>query len=84
VTSESSVRDKKVILTADPHRHTRTGRYKAGKLRGWEVRKLGIELKLEGESKGAQKSKLKVEDPPFFWRTQRKEYTAESAEAAEI
>ena len=22
-------------------RHTRTGRYKAGKLRGWEVRKLG-------------------------------------------
>ena len=40
VTSESSVRDKKVILTTDPHGHTRTGRYKAGKLGGWEVRKL--------------------------------------------
>jgi len=51
------------ILATDPHGHTRTVRYKAGKLRGWEVRRLEIELKLEGESKGAQRSKLKENWP---------------------
>ena len=48
------------------------------------MRKLGIELKLEGESKGAQKSKLKVEDSPFFFGGLKGKNTPRSAEAAEI
>ena len=42
--AENSARDKKVILTADTHRHTRTGRYKAGKVKEEQ----GIELRAQG------------------------------------
>ena len=41
VTSESSARDKKIILTADARGHTRTGKIKEGKRGGWEAGRLG-------------------------------------------
>ena len=47
-------------LATDVHGCTRTGKFKVRKRGGWEVRKMGSEWK------------LKVEDPPFFWRTKSK------------
>jgi hypothetical protein len=38
------------ILATDAHGHTRTGRFKAGRRGGWEVRKMGSEWKLKGQS----------------------------------
>jgi hypothetical protein len=39
------------ILATDAHRRTRTDRFKAGKLGGWEARKMGSEWKLKAEGR---------------------------------